>query len=334
MTITGLGVDGYFRIQKESVYNTPITTSMTDLPIDENSLMVASQDHIENKQTTGSRLMFLPDSGRKRVKGDAITLNLYPNIIGELMNIFLGAASTAANGSAYDHRWFGPLTGARIGKSMTIQQALGAALAEQYSGCIINSIELQHDNENNVKVIMEIIGKDWTTGVARVSSFTWPATTPFNWSFGATIITPNGESPISPCIQNFSAKFMLNYDVENFCQGDLGVTNPDFQTVPSVEASLGITANDVFRTYAQNLTDIKVVATFTSTEIAAGSTVYKTVLEIPKMVLDPETQIPNILDKQVMDLSLTSKYGGTTTNSGGANKLFEILVTDATASYS
>ena len=105
---SGLGQDGYLRVQKESSYGVDIVSSMDDLPINSDTMIVHSVDQIPAPIIIGSRLQQVPDAGRKRISGP-ISMDAYPDEIGQFLNFLLGAATTAGpTDSTYTHYWTAP----------------------------------------------------------------------------------------------------------------------------------------------------------------------------------------------------------------------------------
>ena len=83
----GIGPDGYLRVQKETTYGTPLTNSMSALPLrGEYSLnyMVSS---IERSNLISSRYPQKPAKGR--VVGDfEFSTDIIPSIIGQSFQFF------------------------------------------------------------------------------------------------------------------------------------------------------------------------------------------------------------------------------------------------------
>ena len=155
MTISGLGQDSYVRIQKEVTYGTGITNSMTDLPCLSGSSFDAINENIENANMINSRVMQAPDQGRGIVRF-AMQLNLPYSLLGELVNLFLGASADATVvDSTYTHTFLTPITGSSIGKSFTMQVAKGSATAEQYVGCVIDAFKITADSQGQVKAFQK-----------------------------------------------------------------------------------------------------------------------------------------------------------------------------------
>ena len=64
MTETGLGVNGYIRVQKEVTFGTDIVAAMTCLPVLGDALFQANKSNIDNERICGSRMKPAPSPGR------------------------------------------------------------------------------------------------------------------------------------------------------------------------------------------------------------------------------------------------------------------------------
>ncbi len=332
MTATGLGADGYFRWQKEVTYGTPLIAAPTLLPVKGDTLIKNVAENIENANIISSRLLQAPNSGRQLNSGPLV-LDLHPTLLGEVLNHAFGAAVSAANGTAFDHTWIQQLTGERIATSFTCEQALGGDLADQFAGCMITSLTFEGDNTGNVQVTGTVVAQSVIEDVARISSFSFPTQIPYNFAFGVLNIDPSGVSPFNQDMNSFTLTLDMGYNPERFKFGSANIKQLTFQTIPIVTFSCNIDADQQFMDYARAHTPADLTLTFTSPEEAASGTVFATVFELPGCRLAPETEIPNGSERASMDLEWQCGYGGTTTGSGGNSVQFEVMHTDATATY-
>jgi len=334
MTRTGIGQDGYFRLQKEVAFGTDIVTSMTDIPLKE-GLTKGFSEMIENANFQGSRMKQEPDAGRTVCPLASLKMDYYPDLVGAIYQLFLGAASSSSEvDSTYTHTWLIPKTGERIGNSFTAQQAVGIDLVDQFAGCTISALVLEADTQGNMTMTFETRPQGYTEDVARISSFTFPTTTPFNWSFGAVSMTPlAGESKTDACINSMTMRIDLQYDLERYKVGDKKIKQPTYLSIPQVTLDLNVDAERLFLTDARILKEWDITLIFISTEYAGGTTAFQLDLELPGARLSPETEIPNENDALSMDLSFDCGYGGFTTGSPAADVIGELRIVDATAAY-
>ena len=327
MAVSGIGQDGYVRIQKETTWGDPIYASMTFLPVLPGSTFQSVDMQIDNANIISSRLKQVANIGRQTVKF-SLKMNLPFTLIGSLINLLLGTSSNSGVG-AYTHTWLMPLTGLRIGKSFTMEVAKGSDTAERYEGCVFTVFKMQCDNKGQIIITLDGIGETYTENVARATSFSYPMTIPGNFSM-AVVNVNNSELPCN----SMDFTMDLNYDLENFKIGSRFIKNPVFKGIPSMNLKLNTDADRQFpvaahaHTYYTNNSIV-----ITSTENASGATKYKFELEIPKMKLSPETDIPFENDKLSMDLDFDCGFGGTTTGSASAIVMAEARVVDATATY-
>lgn len=327
LTRSGIGQDGYVRIQKETTFNTAATSSMTLIPALADSSFQLEDANIENANVMSTRLKQAPDLGRRSVKF-TLKLNLSFPLIGTLFNLLLGTSTNSGTG-AYVHTWLAPTSGLRIGKSFTMEVALGSDNAEQLTGCTFTTFGLSCDNSGQVIVTMEGVGCSYTTGVSRISSFSYPTVLPANFSNCAVNIS-GGSVPV----YSFEYNFNLNYDTESFYAGSRNIAQPVFKGIPEMMLKCTVDSDDQFKVAARAHTAYTSNSiSITSLEIANGTTVYKTEIEIPKMRLSPGLKNPFGNDKLTMDLEFDCGYGGTTTGSAVNAVMAEYRVTDATATY-
>jgi hypothetical protein len=329
---TGLGQDGYFRVQKEAVYGTAITDGMTLWPVKPGSLITAFNTPIENQNIISSRLVQTPDAGRSMRTGD-ITLDMYPDLMGLILNILLGTSSDAADGSAYVHTWLMPITGERIAKSLTVQQAMGGDLADQFDGVMITGISITMNNESNAEITVRMVGQGLLESQTRITTFSYSSLIPFKFCH-ATTITVNSGGAIAVDVDSFTLDIDLGYDPDRYKLGSCEIQQLVFNTTPSVTLSMTVDAQQTFVTKARSYSDFTIDMAIISTELAGGAgEYYKLELEIPKARLAADTIIPDENDRASMDLVFNCGYGGTTTGSGATSVMAEIRLEDATAAY-
>lgn len=338
MADSGLGVDGYARLQQETTYGTAVTSSMTDLPAHNDSNVTVNNENIENDNQISSRLKQDPQSGRRVITGNVPKMDVWPTLTGQLLHNFLGAATTSGptDTTVYTHYWLQPLTGQTISKSFTYQQAKGSDLADTFDGGKINVFNLNAEVGGNFMVECESVFQSVTEDVARVSSFTYPTTVPFSFCNAVLNVNPTGVSAFDQSIDNFNLSVNLNYDTERFKLGSCEIIEPQFNAKPEVTLSCTIDADSQFVGYARDHTEIDLTLTITSETLVAGaaSTFYTYVIELPGCRLNPENDIENSNERLKMDLEFDCGYGGTSTNSGSDSVMFEMRLLDETSAYS
>lgn len=334
MARTGIGQDGYFRVQKETTYGTALTNSMTLWPVKPESLIKSMRERIENANIISSRLKQNPNLGRE-VATFEVPLDVPPTLIGQIFQFFLGASTNAGpSDSTYTHTWLLPITGSSVGYSFTAQQALGSDLADTYAGARIHQIMFSGDSQGNIltTLIGTCEGVD-AQGVSRITSFSYPSAIPFNFSMFNLNIDPADDSAFDQLCNSFELTINLGLDENRFKMGSYQQKTPLINTIPSVTLKVNIDADKQFVNAARAHTTYDFVLTITSTEYAGGTTPYKLEVEIPKARLNPDTTIANANDTLTMDLEFDCGYGGTTTGSSGSSVMAEFRVVDATASY-
>jgi len=328
MANSGIGQDSYVRYQLESTYGTPVTSSMTLLPVKPGSGFVPRVLRIENDNLIASRLAQAPNQGRIMVDG-SYDMDLHPSLVGGILNWFLGAATTAGpTDSTYTHYWTIPTSGERIDKFATIQQAAGGDTADQYTSVTLTSLVFTSDNEGNWMMTMNGVGQTYSDGVARISSFSYPSTAPFG--FFHTVFNEATIGNVTT-LRNCTITIDLGYDPERFFLGDQKILQPVFNTIPSVTVEAEIDADKQWLSIARAHTSQDLTITLTHTANAGGSTPFSLVFEFPGCRLEPETSIPLDNDRLFSTLSWSSSYGGNTTN--GTSVQGEIRLVDATATY-
>ena len=333
MTISGLGQDGYVRIQKETTWGTAVTDSMTDLPCLPGSTFETFYENIENENVIASRVKQTPDQGRQYARF-SLQMKLPYTLIGEILELFLGGASSSGpTDSTYTHTWLTPITGTSIGESFTLQVAKGGAKAEQLAGCVIKTFRLTTDNQGALVVAIEGVAKLYTPGVARVSSWSYPSGIPGNFSDVVLNLDNGVDSAFDQPCNSLEISIDTGLKVDNFKTGSIYTNEPIFETIPSIMLSCNVDADIQFKTAANANTQYAITVTATAKEYAAGTTYSSLAFEIPVGILNPETSIPFENDNLSMDLEFDCSYGGTTTGSGGAVVGAEVRVVDATATH-
>ena len=132
---------------------------------------------------------------------------------------------------------------------------------------------------------------------------------------------------------SFELSVVLGHNLERFKTGSRFTVQPIFSTIPVITLAANIDADKQFTAAARAQTTYIVALTVTSTEYAAGTTVYLVEVEIPEARLNPEGAIPFENDNLSMDLDFQCSYGGTTTGSGTDVVGAEIRVKDAVTAY-
>lgn len=191
--LTGLGQDGYLRVQKETAYKTATVNAMTLLPLMEGTMSFESS-RIEKKNIINSRLMQKSDDGRQLVGPADLTFPIHPDLIGMFMNLFFGAeTAVTGDGSAtpYVHTFLVPVTGSTAGISWTMQQAIGSNLADQFHGIKMTKFVIKMDNEKDAMIVGTFVGvlRD-ADGIARPATFTLTASKEYIFGDGGVTLTP------------------------------------------------------------------------------------------------------------------------------------------------
>lgn len=332
--INGIGLDSYVRIQKESVFGTGVTNSMTDLKVLPDTSITAVNNVIEVANQVASRIKQTPDlEGRIRVEG-SLSIDVDPTTIGRLLDLFLDQSAVAGDANTgYVHTYLAPVSGERVGNSLTIQQALGSALADQYNGCTINTMTLSSDNEGNLKCQFGIVGKTFTEDVARVSSWTYGAISAFNFGMTTCTLTFTGYTGYVQKVNSFELAIDLGYDTERYKLGSRSIEQPAFSKPITATLKINCDSDATLLEFARNQTAFKAeLAIVHTTNAGAVSGKYEIDVEIPVLRFDPTTAIKNANERLTMDLTAMI-YGGTTTGSGSTVVPFEIRCRDAVATY-
>jgi len=340
----GIGSDGYRRRQKEVTYGVALNNSMTDLPITaEGSLFKFERMNIDNNANIFSRTHRTPSKGRENITAPGES-DVYPSILGETLDFLAGVnSSTLVVTDVFKHIFLAPsladsgLAGqTNQPGSFTAQEALGSELADQFKGCRTTQLTIRSNNEGNVSMTEEAIGIFDTTDVARISTFSVPAEIPYN--FGNVVFSLDAEtqSSIILCLSEFELVINMNLDIERFCLGKKTIDNPPYLGRPEVTATLTLRDGEQrFVDFARDHENISLTITLTSEiNIPTTTTKFSTIIELPGGRIDPTIEVPTSADRiQDMAVPIDFKYGGTTTNSGSDNIMFEIAHTDGTTSY-
>jgi len=334
----GLGQDGFLRWKPESVYGTPVISSMIDLPVKEGTNFDQYQAFIENATGMNDRTRQDPDLGRK-MRPFSLIMNAYVTRIGDLLTQFGGAATSAADGAAdgsYDHYWLAVVTGERVGKSFTSQFARGDNTCDQCAGNVINEHILTTDTDSNLEFTFNGAGKVATGNVARGSTFSYPSLSPFNFSHVSIVVTKADTDTVLTCMNNFTLTLSYNQDMERYKMCSTASAEPRqpvFNGIPTATLAMNVDADQYFLTEARLGNAFDITLTATHTELAGSASAYSLVYELPKCRLDPTITLPYGNDRQNMDLTFISDYGDTTTNSGSVVVPWEIRLTDAIATH-
>ena len=336
MTVSGIGIDGLLRIQQEVVWGTAIIDAPTFLPIMPDSDFVYDNQRIENANQIGSRIKQLPNEGRKVVTGN-INMDVYPDILGKVFNLLLGASVDAgAAETAYTHYWFSPDSGVRIPTSWTVEQFKGADTGAQFAGVMVTAITITSDNQGNQKIAMTCVGKNRIdNAVVKPTVITVSSKTPYYFGQGSLSITPSGVGEITQKVDAFEITIDLAYDIEQFKVGDQGlISQPVFNGIPMINAKFTIDADKQFETYASDHKVCDIVLTVDSGQQAgSASGNFSYVIEVPQMLLATTNARANANEYMKMDLEFDGGYGGTTADSGADEKQFQIDCVDDTATY-
>ncbi|GBR74685.1 hypothetical protein NO1_1818 [Candidatus Termititenax aidoneus] len=337
MSETGIGKDGYLKFQKETTYNTPATTGMELMPAAEGQINSTIAD-IENSNIIGSRLKQAPCAGRISHSGE-LTFSLYPNLLGMLLDIFIGGGTDVDNeDGSYTHKWLTPLTGLATPNSFTAHQALGNDLAKVFSGGKITSIVMASDNEGNQTIQLNTFFKSALYDQARHSTFLFDNVCAYRFGEIKVYITPEGGAEALYKAASSELSIDLGYNTEDYKLGSFEIDSFKFNTAPTVSLSLNIPADDAFLKAAREKKSFAIRLAIESkqkvSESAQATAVYKTTIYLPGCRLSPDTEIPNGTEFINMDLSFDCSYGGTTPAAGTAKTMFEIDHTDSVESYS
>lgn len=333
MTRTGIGQDGLLRIGKESVYGTPVTPTVY-LPITPETKITAEIADIENNNQIGSRLKQEPNAGRATVTG-SIALDQVPDLMGTMFSWFLGASANAGSaGVGYTHTWLSPVSGESAGLIYTVQQYIGADLGDEFASVTIKSMTLKSDNSGNQAMTIDVVGyKHSDDDVARPASVTISSKIPYYFGQTAITITPISGSPITQLCDSYELKLDLGLDTERFKIGSQFAEQPKFNTIPSCSLTVAIDGEKRFFDWATAKQYFSITVVTTGTDIAGGTTPYSWAVEIPKAKLATSTNRDNGNDTIKMNLEFDCGFGGVTTGSAVVERMFEVRVVDATASY-
>ena len=287
MSALGIGQDGYARLQK-STYGTPATNSMTEIPLLESSQVSAMVQQIENKNIMFSRVRQLPNAGRNKVSGN-IDLHAYPSLLGKFFNLLFGTSTDGlVDDGTYEHTFLVSLTASGAAKYFTYQQARGLDTAEQYNDCVLLGMKITSDSQGNIVFSYKMMGKSLTDGVSRIVSASYPAETPYKFShLSVTIdpLTPANDSATPLSLDSFELEYDSGLTEENFKAGSIYSVAPVVEKIPTLTMKCGLNADGRYDGYARPLERFSCAIEMLHTEAAAGSTPYRTQIEIPKMIL-------------------------------------------------
>ena len=332
--LTGIGKNGYLLLEKETEYNTPAVDAMELMPWKEGAVK-ATVAQIENDNVIGCRLKQTPDAGRISVTGE-LTFDQHPDILGLLLDLFLGAAADSGSASTgYKHTWLTPLAGAKVDRSFTVRQAFGEDLAKQFSGCRITAVTLASDSEGNQTIALTLFGKSYLNDQPRQVTFTCSNTRAYSFGMSKLFIKPENGVERLVKMNSYELAIDLGYNTEDYKLGSFEVDDIQFNATPTVTFNCNIDAEDEFLKSAQLQTKYKLrLETNSPIPIPGVDGVnYSTSVELPCGILSPDTEIPFTLERAAMDLNFDCGYGGASENSGTAKTMFEISHTDGTASY-
>jgi hypothetical protein len=335
-TATGLGEDGYVQIGSESSWGDG-GSGFVDFPVKSNSSIFTFQDAYERKDIVASRLKQTPVATVTRV-GTTIGMDAAPSLMGKIFRNLLGtSADGTVSDSTYEHTWLMPVSGERIGKYFGLKFAKGADAPYWLKGLVMNKLKISSNNKDGVSMEFSAIGKNFVS-TTRASSWSYPAYIPYiaqHVTVTIDPVTPANDSPITQLVNSFELEIDLSYDEQRFKIGGGGqISNPVFNGKPSVKLKMNVDADQYWESYAQTYEQFAVTLQILSTENAAGSTPFRTQIEIPKAMLKPDTAISNSDGRLSMDLEFDCSYGGSTTGSSSVAVMAEIRHRDAVASYS
>ena len=335
MSTLGIGQDGYLRVQKESVFGTGVTNSMTLLPVKPETNLKSVVQQIENANIMGSRVRQAPNIGRTKIDGEII-MDGYPSLLGLVFNLLFGTSADAVSDSAYEHTFLAPMTNSVPAKSFTAQQAHGSDTAEQMNGGIILSMKIASDSQGNVVFSFKTFHQSLTDAVTRITSFSYPAETAYKFSHLSCVIDPllpANDAAITLSMDSFELEYMPGYTEENFKIGSITSAQPVVDKSPTVTMKATINADGRYDGYARTIQTFSAAIQLLHTEYAAGTVPFRTQIEIPKMRLVSDTVTPNGNDLLKMDLNFMADFGGTTTGGGSDTQIMEVRHRDAVAAY-
>lgn len=333
--VSGLGLDGYLRVQKEANYGTDIVTAMSDLKVLPETDIIVDYKSIEINNQVASRIRQEDDKLAQIVVSGTLELEQDPTTLGLIMDAILDQkAVTGAEATGYTHAYYPDMSLQKTYNSMTVQQAKGSNLADQFSGVVATGFTMSSDNAGTQKISIPIIGQGHTADVARQTSWTYGAVSPFNFSMTTVSLTFDGFDATTQKVDNYEFTIDMAYMTEDFKLGSREIAAPLYQAIATGSLNMTIDADATLLEFARAQTNCKIVITTNHSTLAgSGSGVYSHIIEIPKMRLASATTIGNSNERLKLDLAFDKLYGGTTTNSGAVLVPFEIRVVDATATY-
>lgn len=334
----GLGADSYLRYQKEIDYGTAVTSSMTDLPTKPGTILKSYGEPIENDDLINDRMAQEPDEGRKK-RTLTLMCQGWPTRLGDLLNLHFGAAAGSTDNldGSYENYWLTPTTGVNTGVSWTIQQAIAGMLADQVDGIKSDNLTITQDTSNNMQIASDLVGQGETLGVARASSFSYPARStnpPFKFGHAKIVLTDTGGSDtILICANSLEIAFPMNHDIERYkicAAASSEISEPVFNGRPGATITMNIDADRYALDRARSYSNLSMVITWTHSTSQAGSTpTYHTLeVEYPRVRFAPDAEIPTTTDRVQMDVTF-NVYASTSTNSGSTNVMYEVRYTDS-----
>lgn len=333
--ISGLGLDGYLRVQKEDTYGTDKTDGMTDLKILPETDIIVDNQSIEVNNQVASRIRQDDDKLGRVVVSGTLELEQDPTTIGLVMDAILDQkAVTGDAATGYTHAYYPTMTGQTSYNSLTVQQAKGSNLADQYSGVVGTGFTISSDNEGAQKLSVPIVGQGHTADVERQTSWTYGAVSPFNFAMTTVTLEFDGYDATAKCVDSYEFTVDLAYNTEDFKLCSREIQAPTYNAITTGSLNMTIDADATLIEFARAQTNCKIILTTTHATLAGSSSgEYQHIIEIPKMRLATATTIANANEKLKLELAFDKLYGGTTTNSGAVEVPFEIRVVDATATY-
>ena len=331
---SGQGLDGYLRIQKEAVWGTDIVDAMSDMKALPESTIDVDNQIIELNNQLATRIKQDPDTLGRIVVAGQLDFEQDPTTLGLLMDLLLDQkAVTGDADTGYDHVYFPTMTGTTGYNSFTVQQAKGGNLADQFSGVVATGFTMSSDNAGVQKISIPVIGRDHTADVARQTSWSFGAVSPYNFGMTTASLTFTSFDATTHAIDSYEFTSEFGYNTEDFKLGSRNIVAPTYNGMITGTIKLTIDADATLLEFARAQTNCAIVLTTThATDAGAVSGKYIHVIEIPQARLSSASTIGNSNETLKMDLEFTI-YGATSTGSGAVEVPYEIRVQDATATY-
>lgn len=221
----GAGLSGQAMIAEESTWGTAVTVTRAYEILGEN-IKGGEPERIESEGIRADQRVIRSDDwtpGTKRVSGP-IKFELSTKNVALLLKHALGGLSTSGAGP-YTHT----LTpGTLTGKGLTIQvgrpSSDGTVQPFTFNGCKVTSWELEFELDQIVKLTLEVVGKDQTTGTALATASYTASNNLFAFTHGALTIagsavkvkagTIRGENPLNTD-RLFLGDTTINEPIEN-----------------------------------------------------------------------------------------------------------------------